>query len=251
MPGRHVVPPLLLNEWKHLIIYSKLVLGRVVIGCLRVYVLSKHELNCWLGPFVLPSGSLHWWSGRRRVLPVSVWWRHRGRQADPFSRTRGKDGVVRFLWPLYGLLFNLLWVFFSLCLSLNVCCRYKTEFMAVCHELLQLGLEEAEKRKTEREAFFHSHHQALSNNQCPSTDRVASYNDRKKEVCVVMKVAWLRDCSCCVLCCSSWLEIKLEIGKMTWAPSIMTSWGWRCNLLINWRYVIDRVFFFHFGSLVC
>ena len=58
--------------------------------------------------------------------------------------------------------------------------------MVVCSELLQLGLEEAEKRKTEREAFFHSHCQALTNNQRLSTDRVASYDERKKEVCTEM-----------------------------------------------------------------
>ena len=147
-----------------------------------MYVLCKHVLKCCLGPVSCPQEAyVDGLEGEEFYQSLF----DEDTEADKLilfpEQVEKMDSYVCFSTCVCSFLSNLVWAH-SLCLFLNAHCRYKTEFMAVCHELLQLGLEEAGKRKTEREAFFHGHHQALTNNQRISTERVASYKEKKKEV---------------------------------------------------------------------
>ena len=60
--------------------------------------------------------------------------------------------------------------------------EYKQFFLRVCEEMLELGLEEAKRRKLERESFSLSYKKAVSTNQTQSTKLIAEYTEQMSKV---------------------------------------------------------------------
>ena len=60
--------------------------------------------------------------------------------------------------------------------------EYKQFFLRVCEEVLEFGLEQAERRKEEQESFLLSYQKAVSANQTHSTKVIEEHNEQMGKV---------------------------------------------------------------------
>lgn len=61
-------------------------------------------------------------------------------------------------------------------------CRYCKQVVQISNEIVRIGLEEEEKRRTDRESFYNAHKQALESNQEESVLRIKQYETEKAKV---------------------------------------------------------------------
>lgn len=60
--------------------------------------------------------------------------------------------------------------------------RYCKKVVQISNEIVRIGLEEEEKRRTDWESFFNAHKQALESNQEESVLRIQQYEAEKDKV---------------------------------------------------------------------